>query len=292
MPCGVTHKCQVPSSLSHDVASSYLTAHVFPAYNVELDEQSCRRKYQQRAAKPDASSAAAKEKQAPADPKETAEREKAAYEYCIQRRAAKAAERQSDYAWWGVALSVPALIALFGTLVFTAWSASFAGQAAKEMAREVEVQIRFDQPLLFPRMQTTVDFPENLKIDLSVTNYGRTPAILTEWSAQCKAIDSLPAEPKYPRVIKTRGIVLRPDGHELSWPIILDVADALAIRDRQATSHLWGYFKYRDALSRTRITGFAYRCDPSIPENHVGFGLLWTQAGGDAYNYDREESQE
>jgi hypothetical protein len=55
-------------------------------------------------------------------------------ELCVQRQAARAAERQADYAWWGMVLSAVGLLGLFGTLVYTAHAANAAARAVGSWA--------------------------------------------------------------------------------------------------------------------------------------------------------------
>ena len=211
-----------------------------------------------------------------------------------QLRMATAAEAQ-------VVLAIVSALLLGFTLWFTRKAAMAAADAAKatskaaqETKRSVDVQIRLEQPLLFVRMASQVDPPDWQKIDMLVENYGKTPAIIIEWSAECRAIDNPPERLEYSGIVKSRGMVLRPNEQELSLPVVLKDGDAQAIADDQATAHLWGYFKYEDALGRTRVKGFAFRCDPHTTEDGFelpsSFGLLWTRAGGKRYNYEHSEA--
>jgi hypothetical protein len=129
-----------------------------------------------------------------------------------------------------------------------------------------------------------------------VANYGKTPAVIIEWSAECRAIDDLPQKASYSRIVKSRGIPLLPsDGErEVNLPVDLKDDDARAIASDQATAHLWGYVKFEDALGRTRVKAFCFRCQPFMLEEAdievpVSFGLLWVRAGDKTYNYEANE---
>ena len=275
---------------------SYLVAEVFPPHNPEREEQACRGRYKQAAPKPDRPDVSSEQKQTPSDQSQAADAYKEAGEYCVQRRAAKASERQADYALWGLILSGLALIGLFGTVVYTADAAQSAADAARHTARSVDVQIRLEQPLLFFRMASHVEPPDWQRIDVFVANYGKTPAVIIEWSAECRAIDDLPKRATYSRITKSRGIPLLPSdgGREVDLAVILKDDDAQAIASDQATAHLWGYVKFEDALGRTRVKAFCFKCEPFMLEENgfpvpASFGLLWVRAGGKTYNYEANE---
>jgi hypothetical protein len=96
-----------------------------------------------------------------------------------QRRMAKVAEWQ---AW----ISGIGMLALVVTLFLNWHATNAATKAAEETARAVDVQIRIEQPLLFFRMASNVDPPDWQRIDLFVDNYGKTPAVIIEWAAECR----------------------------------------------------------------------------------------------------------
>jgi hypothetical protein len=101
---------------------AYLVAEVFPPNDPQRSEQECRSDYKKANSKPDAES--------PSLQSQAADTEKNAHDYCVQRRTAKAAERQADYALWGFFVSGAALFGLFGTLIFTGISAEEARRTA------------------------------------------------------------------------------------------------------------------------------------------------------------------
>lgn len=200
---------------------------------------------------------------------------------CAQRQMAESAKEQAAYSLLGVLL-------LFLTLVSTAWAARAASEAAKQAARSVDVQVRIEQPLLLiGPLRTDMDQAE---ITYSVENLGKTPAVLIQRSVYYEALDDLPAEPRYDRVITIRDMILRPDSEPLKLTVLGKDGTAPAVMIDHATAYFWGYFRYEDVFGRTRKMGFCYRCDPmSDDPGGLAYHILWSRAGGKAYNYDREE---
>ena len=268
---------------------------MLPSDGVEEREKRCRRLYELATAERNLQrTTATRENEPRPTQKRGADDHKDAQEYCVQRRAAEAAERQADYSLLGLLLSFLALGGVLGTLVYTARAANAAAEAAEHTARSVEVEIRFQQPLLFVNKITSfVQPPDWQQVEIFVKNYGKTPAVIIERSLQCRALDELPARPTYDKIVKFRGVVLRPDDQPEDYKVELTEADAEVITNNSKKAFLWGYIKYEDALGRTRIRAFAFSSEPYIAEDGFpvpgSFGLTWTRAGGPAYNYDCSE---
>lgn len=135
-------------------------------------------------------------------------------------------------------------------------------------------------------VEVNLDVPE--QIDFSVQNLGRTAAVLIEWSAQHnRSSEPIPEQPLYRWEMLVRGTVLRPDALEklIAWPAIDETS--VDLNRREVPIFFWGYFRYEDVLGRTHTTGFGYRG----AFNFLGNFYSWQRAGGEAYNYDRDESE-
>jgi hypothetical protein len=161
------------------VAMAWLPiARIFDASDPEGDELQCRSQYQQAYAKLNA--AAEPKDQAPTKAKEDADAEKAARDYCIQRRAAIAGERQADTAKGAALISFFALAAAIAAAIFAGRAAKLTADAAKASEDALVVSQR---PWLsvVPRLGNTgLQFhvrPElRVTILLALRNNGRSPA--------------------------------------------------------------------------------------------------------------------
>jgi hypothetical protein len=84
------------------------TARILAAHDFEVDEKECRRQHEQEFAKP---KTAVGEIQLKRSAKDDAEAKKAARDYCVQRRAAIAGERQGEIAKWAAIVGIVTLLA-------------------------------------------------------------------------------------------------------------------------------------------------------------------------------------
>jgi hypothetical protein len=222
------------------------------------------------------------------------------YDSCQQWRSAEATAQQACVAelqfWVGGWISVFGLAGLLGTIVYAAKSARAAGDAAKEMAREVEVQIRAEGPFLFVEEIVTTDNAPST-ITVRVRNAGKSPAILIEWTLDCQThLDTLPAgEPTYGRPKPLADINLTSEGlpRPLWWYFFGEKLEPTF--DNDAPAVLWGYILYKDIFGRRRKRGFGFRTAYNrlmgALANESG-QLLWDSSGGEDYNYDREYPSE
>src|SRR5436190_22433203 len=90
------------------------------AHDFEADEIQCRSQYQQEHAK---RQTAVAEEKTPAKTNEEIEPEKAARDYCVQRRSVIASERQAEFARNSAAVSLLALVSAIAAVVIAAWAA-------------------------------------------------------------------------------------------------------------------------------------------------------------------------
>ena len=183
-------------------------------------------------------------------------------ELCVQRQAARAAERQADYAWWGIALSAVGLLGLFGTLVYTA-------QAAFSASRAVEVAVAADLPrlrvskLVFGREGNAEprDNSKYAQVTISFANYGGKSARVTRYCFELECAVNLPAEPVYESVrnVFSNQIVVAADGEHIFPPLpYLDTGNLQLAEVLNHKKRFWvyGYIAYVDHLDREHKTGF------------------------------------
>jgi hypothetical protein len=213
------------------------------------------------------------------------------HELCNQWRQAEAAEESAHVAWLQLWFGLAGLGGLLATIYFAGRSARAASDAAVQMAREVDIQIRIEQPhLRVSSIVTKIDPQEDWRqVDLLVQNLGKTAAVLIEWVVQCEVLPTLPKTPRYRDPVNMRGRILRADDKGMDLPIFLSETDADAVYSRQETVYLWGYFRYEDVFGRLRKSGFGYIGGPMGEEPGVYIGVLWSRTGGKAYNYDEDE---
>ena len=83
-------------------------ARILAAHDFEADEKACRQQHEQELAKP---KAAVGEILLKRSAKDDADAKKAVRDYCVQRRAAMASERQGEIAKWAVILGLVTLLA-------------------------------------------------------------------------------------------------------------------------------------------------------------------------------------
>lgn len=211
------------------------------------------------------------------------------HELCNQWRAAEYAQEAARVAWIQLWFGIAGIVGLGLTVFFAAQSARAAGEAAQHTARSVETQIRIEQPLL---VVTHIFDPAHGRAAFDVRNLGKTPAILSAFFATFDVADYLDEHPWYGRPTRILGKVLQ-SGEGDQFTSVVKPDDSQAIYDYQETAFFWGYLRYEDVFGRTRTVGFGFSGHPMTDDdgNVVG-GLLWSRAGGDAYNYDREEDPE
>jgi hypothetical protein len=278
---------------------AHLVANVFPAYDVDLDEQACRRNYKQRTAKPNTGGSAAEKKEPPSNQQQDADPNQAAHEYCVQRRAAKAAERQAHYALWGVGLTIPALVGLFCTLICTARAATSAARSADVAERAL---VDLERPHVFVEVTRAgidlrsvagagIRFATNGQLAYRVLNYGRTPARLLDIMRKFPVMP----QPDMPDP-------LPPDGPpERTLPVGIMVADVHPYGETENPRAFYGtvfyennapldkrlFFmgrvRYADIFNDTYVVGFCFVFDPTWKR--------FVRIGDELYNYARQETK-
>jgi hypothetical protein len=216
------------------------------------------------------------------------------HELCNQWRSAEYAQDAARVAWIQLWVGLAGLGGLIATVIFAATSAKAAGDAAKEMARSVDVQMRSDGPLPFiEEILTTDNAPST--VTAMIKNLGKSPVVLIEWTIDCQTgADSLPqTRLAYGEPQTLKSIVLGSEGGPRKlWWFFFDDEKLGPAFDEAEPAVLWGYIRYEDIYSRRRIRGFGFR----TAHNQLMGTLLdekgrlyWDHAGGETYNYDREE---
>jgi hypothetical protein len=214
-------------------------------------------------------------------------------ELCQQRRAASAAVESACISRWQFWVSLFGLGGLIGTIVYSARSARAASEAAVQMAREVDVQMRVEQPLLFIRNMT----PHRLSLShgairFVIENAGRTPAVLHSICTACEVGTKRPDQPIYGEAIRVSEIILD-KGERWEYTTFVGGENRLdASLDGDMLTHLWGFVIYEDVFGRMRMTGFGYegranRLAAALAGRDQDF-LQWQRFGEAAYNYDHD----
>jgi hypothetical protein len=215
----------------------------------EADEKQCRRQSEQAQAQLDATSGSSD--QPKPDPKERADREKNAREYCVQRRSALASEYQGDVAKWAAGVGFLALAAA----VVAAFAALRTVRTMQEIAkRELRAYV--------VAMPDLIDFGRSTisAVVIDIRNGGNTPAKNVQLSF---ATDVLPY-PLPDRFVtslsdsqKDGGISLGPQfGRPIPFPVGGGPTDEEAAH-LQAKTHRFYVFlvvRYKDVFDERHTT--------------------------------------
>jgi hypothetical protein len=138
--------------------------------------------------------------------------------------------------------------------------------------RTVRSVIRQERPFLRPTEITSfitkaTDFEANKMalVSFRLENYGRTPAILTEF--KCEIV----IRTELPNPLKTMGVkifhqeVVGPDNRSREFHAysVVDIGDAdiAAVFKKTAFLYFMGFVRYRDVYNRNRITVFCWEFD-------------------------------
>jgi hypothetical protein len=177
-------------------------------------------------------------------------------------------------------------------VMLTGIAAAAAAKAARETARSVEVQIRIEGPLLHAQ-EIMAKRMMPYQVIAVIRNSGNTPAILLEECAECQiGIDKLPPKPTYGTTRTLDQDLLEKGGKHLVFEFLAEDA-LLSVFDGTAPAILWGNVLYENVFGQRRRMGFGFRTGPPVvivPDGESEIEILhWRRAGGNAYNYDREE---
>jgi hypothetical protein len=149
-------------------------------------------------------------------------------------------------------------------------SAKAAGDAAREMARDVDIQMHIEGPLLFVD-SVRADPKDPFEVTVRVKNVGKTPAIFKWHFADCRVDAALPTTPTYDSVLPIPVNALLEHGTPgLPFPVFVRSTGGLASAygDGKAVL-LWGYIDYEDVFGRRRRWGFG-RKGVQIPFSEPG----------------------
>lgn len=225
------------------------------------------------------------------------------YEQCNQWYSAVGAAQQACINglqfWVGGFIGILGLGGLFGTVVYAAKSAYAAGDAAEQMGRQVDAQVRFEQPVLIvgeirPNFDGTRGF-----IAFDLLNAGKRPAILVHWTAECWGVQDFPSVPEYGPDQDSRDALISPEVPHPLQAKTRSKEESDRIWQYQVPAYFFGRFRYEDVFGKRRITGFCYRSDLNQFTSQMAIirgedhpHLRWRRYGGADYNYDREEASE
>lgn len=205
---------------------------------------------------------------------------------CQQWRVAEATEKAVAVAEgqfrWNVAQAIGAIAAALAA----AWAAFAAARAARAAEATVEVQRRIEQPLLVPEAMTyRVETP---LVVFGLRNFGKSPAILRRHFALFSVSGRPPDIPQYEATpFDYAGEVLESNADRQGFAAQI-MRNGLVRRphDPDGTIYLWGCILYDDVFGRSKRTGYGMRGE----YNRLLREYIWRRFGDDAYNYDREET--
>jgi hypothetical protein len=251
---------------------------------LDAEEIKCRGREQARIAD---NKAAARKNSIPADPDESADPEKTPREYCAQRRATLAAERQAVYAGAALGVGLVALLAAIGAAVAAGLAASETGKTVTTMQGIAAAELRayvsasnFQHAALTDAARVV----HHWVINPSWENSGNTPTKRMVNHVSWDVFDhEPPAGFAYPdmwapgapqiRVPLVLGPKTTVQGEEVSIPVALLVASR---QGATARVYIWGWAEYNDMLPGTprHRTEFCVwldpRGDPTVPNaSHI-----------------------
>ena len=216
------------------------------------------------------------------------------YELCQAWRSANAAEEAASTAWLQIILSLGALVGLYFTVRYTAQSARAASNAAIQMSREIDIQLRVEKPFLTVA-RTVKDYSLPNQLIVMIGNNGKTAATLLDYSLECAVgVDGLTGQPAY-RQPTSKNNELLERGTEAMLMTFIPGQGLLPVMQDDASAVAWGYVRYEDIFGRIWRRGFGVKHMVVILESEDGTEEdreEWVREGGDAYNYDREEKTE
>lgn len=163
-----------------------------------------------------------------------------------------------------------------------------AAKAAEKSALVAERTLNdIERPYIFAEITggtlpdpDTVVLPE---INFTLTNYGRTPAVLKRSCDQILVVTELPPEPPYSTIREGEMIIGAGDSKPFTRTITFRGSEIHQIRGGEATLFLFGYVIYEDVFDRIHTKGFGFRFGRNLKSFNV--------AGGDAYNYSKTEKK-
>jgi hypothetical protein len=237
----------------------HFVAHVFPVYDLERDEQACRGQYQQNAPKANAGDADAVQKELPSSQQQAADAHKAAHEYCIQRRAAKAAERQADYSWWSNIVVLTTLVATFAAVVAAFNAASAARQTVGTMQDTAKRELRARLAALPAGINVLVGEHDAMgHVDLR--NVGKIPARRVVLWMDIRFSDSRDKdfEPKKLEELERPMRVIQPDTAMRQGTGVVAIGDIVSGQKGRYV-YVWGVAYYDDGYGCERFTRFCHR---------------------------------
>ena len=126
---------------------------------------------------------------------------------------------------------------------------------------------------------------QSLKIEISVTNYGKTPAFLLGQAIEIEVRALLPAEPAYPNafdlppetVVEHKNKYLLGTARPKSHPSPEDIQ---AILDESTRLWVYGYVYYRDLLGEPHMARF---CKVFLPPSSARYRYLFVDHDTPAY---------
>lgn len=229
------------------------TTRMLARYDGEYSEEQCRSQYQKDNA--DKEAAAVAKNQKPPQGKEQADPEKAAREYCVQRRAAIAGERQGDIALGAAFVSFFALAAAVGAVMAAGFAAVRARETVDTMQDTAKRQLR--AYVNFDGMQWSSESDHDglwWRMRARWINTGSTPTRdLTVNGDVCTGVEQISEDFDF-TIPEARKIpaMIRPHSGRIEGRPFRISAEELALVQR-GIRHLfvWGVVKYGDVFEGT-----------------------------------------
>lgn len=164
-------------------------------------------------------------------------------------------------------------------------------RAIRDQATITRVLVGLERPFVV-LSETEPGFyppPSVARVDYTITNTGRTTAVITEVSAEIHLGETLPTVPVYDPEKRLAGPAVllagkdTPEFHCEFRQLTEDEWKRLNESDNPFTAYFWGYIKYADVLGNPYIHGF---CREYFRQARSARFFLHI-SGGEAYNYNR-----
>jgi hypothetical protein len=192
-----------------------------------------------------------------------------------------AQQDMARWAWWSMWATVFGVVLLALTLRETIKATRAATKAAVATERAVETQVRLEGPILHIQK---IESPGTRPIWVALKNAGKSPAfVYEETMGFLEGRMDFPEAPQGSRVSRFDGEVWSPgDVRHLAtrWNQPEEAFRVLPII-------IFGTVTYKNVFGQQREMGFGARAIASLELPNEPISVIWEQAGGDQYNYDR-----
>lgn len=166
-----------------------------------------------------------------------------------------------------------------------------------ERTERAEIFVNDVKPQIFPEESAHKMYPGGKdapwpRIHFSLTNFGRTSAVVTRIRTKMILCESLPVEPEYSSAVSQEGETVvssgttsKPFRETLERHLTAD--EITNIKGEKSHIFFFGHVKYKDIYGTKHVYAFCLQFHNRSGHPHGG---VVSVAGGDAYNYRRIET--